>query len=570
MSWRRRSASLAIYGLLVAAVLVLSACGPTARPTGPGEPRSGSSSPPQASAPRGTLTVAWAQEPSNLRPKFGEQGFVGADLGNIFDSALAYYDNRGTLHPLMAQQLPTPENGGWVINPDGTMVTIFRLRENIRWHDGVPLTAHDFAFAHRVDTDPGVPFSRTIEGLISEVEARDNNTIVIRWSESYIRANEGLRPLPRHLLEEKYRTARGDEFVSGEEWTTGFVGSGPYRLERWDRGSRIVARAYQDWFRGPPRIETIEIRFITDPNTVLAHMLSGEVDLAWTPLVRFDIATAQELWAARGEGYLKSWETRLRYLEFQYREVPNWQRAGADPRIRQALIHAIDRPAIAEVMTGGLGRAADAWVLPVDPIFPDVDRAITKYPYDPRRASSLLAEAGWQAQLGSGVTDPDGKTLDIEMNGGSTGPQIATIIADNWKAVGVNSSVATTPAANARDPVFRATFPGTHIGETNATPFGFRFISAMIPNPPLTLGWNVGSFSDPEVDRLHNLAVTSFDERVRRDAYVGLNQRMSAQAAYSPIYYPAEIVLARSRLTGPVGEYGWGLSWNIFEWEVAD
>lgn len=570
MSWQRSSARYFKHGLLVAAVLVVSACGPTARPAAPEEPRSGASSPPQARAPRGTLAMAWAQEPGNLRHKFGEQGFVGNDLGNIFDSSLTYYDHRGALHPMMAQAIPTQENGDWVINPDGTMVTIYRLREQIRWHDGVPVTAHDFDFARRVYTDPAIPFSRTTEGLVSEVEARDDTTIVLRWSESYIRANEGLRPLPRHLLEEKYRTNKADEFVSGEEWTTSFVGSGPYRLERWERGARIVGRAYLDWFRGPPRIETIEIRFITDPNTVLAHLLAGEVDLAWTPLVRFEISTAQQLWAARGEGYLKSWETRLRYLEFQNREVPNWQRAVTDPRIRQALIHAIDRPAIADVMTGGLGRAAEAWVLPVDPIFPEVDRAITKYPYDPRRAISLLAEGGWRAPAGPAITDADGKTLDVEMNAGSTGPQIATIIADNWKTVGINSSVATVPAANARDPVFRATFPATHIGETNATPFGFRFISSLIPNPPQTLGWNVGGFSDPEVDRLHNVAVTSFDEGVRRDAYIALNQRMSVQAAYTPLYYPAEILIARGRLTGPVGEHGGGLTWNLFEWEVTD
>jgi ABC-type transport system substrate-binding protein len=221
-------------------------------------------------------------------------------------------------------------------------------------------------------------------------------------------------------------------------------------------------------------------------------------------------------------------------------------------------------------MTGGLSQAADAWVLPVDPIFPEVDRAITKYPYDPRRASALLAEAGWRAQTGPVLTDADGKTLDVEMNAGSTGPQMATIIADNWKTIGINSSVAMAPAANARDPVFRATFTATHIGETNATPFGFRFLSPLIPNPPQTSGWNVGSFSDPEIDRLHTLVVASIDERVRRDAYLALNQRMSALVAYSPIYYPAEILLARNRLTGPVGEQGWGLTWNLFEWEVTE
>jgi peptide/nickel transport system substrate-binding protein len=555
--------------VLLIAVFVFTACAPATRPAASSPPDRAQNAAEQVSLPHGTLTIAWAQEPSTLRYRFGDQGFVAPELGSLFDSSLTISDNLGALHPVMAERLPTQENGDWVVNPDGTMQTTYHLRPGIRWHDGTPVTASDFVFAHRVYADPLVPMTRTIEGLVSDVAAPDDRTVLIRWSQTYVRASEGMRPLPRHVLEEKYRIAKGDEFISGPEWTTSFVGAGPYRLERWEPGTRITARAVADWFLGPPHIESLEIRFIADPNTVLAHLLAGQVDIAWTPLVRFDITTAQEF-PTRGGGYLKSWENRFRYLEVQYRAVPGWQQGVTDPRVRRALIHAIDRPAIADVATGGLGRVADAWVVPTDPVYPEVDRAITKYSYDPSRASALLAEAGWRAPTGLLVTDADGKTLDVEMNAGSTGPQVATIIADYWKAVGINPSVAMVPAGNARDPVFRATFTAAHIGETNATPYGFRFISSMIPDPPRTLGWNVGSYSDPEVDRLHNTYMTSVDERTRRDAYVALNQRMSAQAAYSPLYYPPDLLLGRNRLAGPVGEMGSGLTWNIFEWEVSD
>ena len=181
---------IATRALLVVSVLVASACAPASRPAISNPISNGPNSAQQPRPPQGTLTLAWAQEPSNLRPKFGEQGFVGADLGNIFDSALTAYDDRGALIPLMARHLPTQDNGDWVINPEGSMVTVFRLRDNVRWHDGVPLTAQDFVFAHQVDTDPAVPFSRTNEGLMTTVEARDDQTVAIRWSETYVRANE--------------------------------------------------------------------------------------------------------------------------------------------------------------------------------------------------------------------------------------------------------------------------------------------------------------------------------------------------------------------------------------------
>src|SRR5262249_21419571 len=152
-------------------------------------------------------------------------------------------------------------------------------------------------------------------------------------------------------------------------------------------------------------------------------------------------------WVAAGEGRLTTWAKRLKFLEFQYREVPNGQRALADVRLRQALLMAIDRESLANALTAGLSQMADAWVLPTDAICPEVDRAMTKYPYDPRRATAMLQETGWRPQPGGLLGDASGRTLDLEVNSGSSEPQIATIVADNWKALGVNSGVFVLPAA---------------------------------------------------------------------------------------------------------------------------
>jgi peptide/nickel transport system substrate-binding protein len=219
--------------------------------------------------------VAW--EPDQLGAK-STGGESGSETRWIFNSPLTYYDRQGTAHAMLAQQIPTQESGAWVIKPDGTMVTTYRLRQNIRWHDGVPLTAQDFVFAYHVYLDPALAFRAEQERRMAAVEAPDDRTIEITWSEPYAYANvlgiQDLAPLPRHRLEEKYRTDKAS-FAFGEEWTSAYVGTGPFRLERWDAGVRIVARAYEDWFLGAPRIETVEVRFIGDPSTVLANLLAG-------------------------------------------------------------------------------------------------------------------------------------------------------------------------------------------------------------------------------------------------------------------------------------------------------
>ena len=203
-----------------------------------------------------------------------------------------------------------------------------------------------------------------------------------------------------------------------------------------------------------------------------------------------------------------------------------------------------------------------------------MDHAITKYPYDPKRATELLADAGWRPQTGAGLsgamlTNAEGKSLDVEMNAGSTGPQIATIIADNWKAIGVNSSVAMTPAANARDPVSsgRRFLPRT-LERRTRRPLASASSRRSSRTPRRRSAGTSGALAIRR-STAHNRIVTSVDLRAQHDAYVALNQRMAALVAYSPIYYPAEILLARSRLTGPVGQQGWGLTWNLFDWEVT-
>src|SRR5438309_5022707 len=256
----------------VIGVVLLLGC---AQPAGPQGPASGASTVGQSNGrPSGTLKIAWPTEPEILAPKFASGSGLN-EFNWVFNSFLTYYDFNGVAHPMLTQDIPTQERGDWVVNPDGTMVTTYSLRPNARWQDGTPLTAGDFAFAFNIYLDPDMPVrDRRPEVLMSAVEARDDSTIVINWKEPYIGANtlgyQQLDPLPRHLLEEKYRTNRAN-FIFGEEWTSSYVGTGPFKVDRWNAGAGLIARASLDWFPGPPKIETLDIRFISDANTLLAN-----------------------------------------------------------------------------------------------------------------------------------------------------------------------------------------------------------------------------------------------------------------------------------------------------------
>jgi len=553
----------------VAALVLGTACSPPPAAVGGG----GSSATENTVVqPRGTLKIGWTREADTLSPKF----LAGSGVGEytwMFSSALAIRDMGNTPRPMLARELPTQEKGGWVVNPDGSMVTTYLLREDARWHDGAPIRAADFAFAHRVYTDPAMPVGvRHPESLMTSVEARDDHTLVINWSRSFLAANalgyRQLHPLPSHLLEEKYRTNH-DQFATGREWNYGFVGSGPFKVEAWEPGVHIIARAHRE-FVVLPKIDRIEIRFISDPNTLLANLLADELDFA--SLVAAQAVVANDQWVSQGKGYISIWSTGLSYLNFQFREVPNWQRAITDVRVRKALSHALDRPALTDANTFGLGQVADVYVAPSDAAFAEVDRAITKYPYDPSRAAALFSNAGWRRSGTTGpLTNAAGQSFDIEVQGAQPA---SLIIADSWKVAGINSTSFEVPNSRIRDNEFVNSFPGAQIQGNTISQEEISVVSSKLPTAELNwMGSNRGSFVDAEVDRLHNMILTSLNESDRRQATVAVHKHISQLVPYQPLHYSVSTALAKNHVKGPFGEPAGGQSgvtWNIWEWEVTE
>jgi peptide/nickel transport system substrate-binding protein len=533
---------------------------------------------PAKTAPRGTLRIAWAGEPPTLSPKMAAGGGSSFfELSVTFNSALTYTDPKGNPVPQLAREIPTVENGGWRVNADGTMVTTYRLRENAKWQDGAPLTARDFAFAFRVYADPEVPlYRRDPETYMSSVEASDDRTLVINWSRPYYRANalhfQQLDPLPSHLLADAYQSDVA-AFATGPQWTTAYVGSGPFRVDRWEPGVSIIARAFPDWVQGPPKAATLDIRFIADANTILANLLAGELDVTAHPWFPPQLAAQmRDQWEGGAIGYIRVTESRMQQLDLQLRDVPDSQPAVRDVRVRQALLSAIDRPSLAEILNFGLGGSvADAFFLRADPIFPEVDRALAKYPYDPARAARLLGDAGWRRASPDGLlTNAAGQTMPLEIRAtaGPAGEQETALIAANWKAAGVDSSAYLVPRVLAGNAELAANFPGGLTGKRPITPEFFAWTTAQTPTAQNRwLGSNRGSFSDPEVDRRNDAVLTATNPRAWLDANVALHKRISEQLGMLPLYYPVDAIVARHPIKGPLGHFTYPCySWNIFEW----
>ncbi len=383
--------------LLLAALLVMLLPACAGQPAGvPGASGPGAGGSPQA--PK-RITAAISGDPRTLYANFGAAGVRGVDaLNALVNAGFSTQDDVGTLRPLLAEAVPTVENGIWQLFPDGTMQTTWHIREGARWHDGTRLTPEDFIFTVQVLRDRDLPFQIEAAALRSlrDVQAPDPRTVAAQWSGLSTNADRLFGvvalPLPKHLLEPAYLNAKSS-FTDLPYWRDGFVGNGPFRIKEWTPGSSLTLRAFDDYALGRPRVDEFDVRFVLDANTLVAQVLAGEIDVtlgrSFSPeqgiLVRnqwrdgrVDVgspSSALNVWA-------------------QFRDPT--PAAVGDVRFRQALFRILDRTAMAESLEGGLVTATDSWLVPTLPEYASLQHFIVLYPYDARAAAQELEGLGYK------------------------------------------------------------------------------------------------------------------------------------------------------------------------------
>ncbi len=355
--------------------------------------------------PQRTVVIVTRGELPSLsaKPLVGFSGSLNPPV-RIFNGMLDFVDEKEVAHPYLAEELPRLNTESWRVFPDGRMETTFRLRPNLTWHDGAPLTGDDFVFAHRVYSTPelGVSGSKPIKQM-QEIVAPDPRTIIVRWHEPYPEAAQmdtSFNPLPRHILEGPFQTATTDPtgFANHPFWTVDYVGAGPYKVERIEPGAFLEATAFDGHALGRPKIDRLVLRFINNANTALASIMGGQTHVLMNNVIGFEHAMVLRREAgfndADARGKLLFLSTATTTAVTQHR--PEYQQTPAlhDPRVRKAIAHATDKEAIVEALFESQVPVPHTFVPREAPYYAEVDRVITKYPYDPRRTEQLMGEAG--------------------------------------------------------------------------------------------------------------------------------------------------------------------------------
>jgi peptide/nickel transport system substrate-binding protein len=575
--------------------MLITACGsrPAQEPAPqPQQPQQQQPSPaPKQEGPvrGGTLTIGNTADATFLNPILHQDAFSSQIHQYIFDSLLGL-NEKYEMVPWLATELPVIEDGGKKLT--------FKLRRDVKWHDGQTFTSKDVRFTFEAILHPtytGVRASgytalkgvadlrRQYSAIRKEVSDKaisqedgdkklveafqkwqaesgavvtpDDYTVVFQLDQVFAPAlgNIALRNIiPFHRLKDEMGAKMKDS-----EFNRSPIGTGRYSFVEWRTKERIVLKANENWWGGRPHIDQIVIRILPDNNTMMAALERGEVDWAGIDPDQFD----------RFKNDVKHVQA-LSYASTRYSQI-TFDMANDlfnEKAVRHALSHALNKEQmVAQIMQG---HAEIAWSHGT-PSRWDFNPNVPKYPYDVNKAKQMLDQAGWRPGS-DGIRAKDGKKLAFEfyyVGNDKVAQETAQVVQAAWKEVGVE--------VNLKGIDYTTLLDISDAGNPQRK-----------QPPAYILGWSLGSepdsyaiwacdgsfndisYCNKDVDDLLVKGRTTLEQDKRKEFYYKLQEILADDQPYIWLWFTNRIQGLNGRVKGPIVLTPVGIDWNIHHWWI--
>ncbi len=373
---------------------------------------------PMVSAPafaKDDLVIGVAQFPSSLHPDIDAET-IKAYVVDFAIRPVTAFDVDWKNSCLLCTTLPTIENGLAKIEdtPKGKgMAVTIKLKPDLKWADGEPVTAKDLAFTVKVGRDPKAGFSNGHQwGRVTSIDVVDDHTAVLHLNQVY-QFNSWDQILPEHIDGPIYeKSAANGDYLKQTAYnrapTTPGLWDGPYMVTQYQSGAQIVLEPNPHWPGTKAGFKHIVIKLIENTAALQANLLSGDVDMVAGEGVGLTIDQAIGLQKQHPDQFTYIFKPSLNYEHIDY-QIDN--PILKDLRVRQALILATDRETMVKRLFEGKQPVAATWVNPLDPNY---TKDTAAYPFDLAKAKGMLAEAGWKPG-GDGICRNDkGDRLSLE------------------------------------------------------------------------------------------------------------------------------------------------------------
>jgi peptide/nickel transport system substrate-binding protein len=473
------------------------------------------------------------------------------DVGDLIYNGLVTYDR--DLNPVgdLAES--------WTFSPDCLDLT-FKLRKNVRWHDGAAFTAEDVVFTYEAVVNPKTPSPYKSDfNAVESVQALDPYTVRVRYKQPYAKAlvSWGTSMLPRHLLE-RY-VSQGKIREAPQNWTAP-VGTGPYRFKQLKAGDKIVLVANPDYYKGRPSISRVVYRIIPSQATIFLELKAKAIDAAALTALQYKRQTdypafkrAYHKYRYAGNGYT--------YFGFNLKD-PRF----SDKRVRQAFAYAIDRRELIDGVILGLGREATGPYKPGSWVYDD---QVRRYPHDMAKARALLAEAGWKDKNAEGLLVKGGVPFTFQLltnQGNDERKKVAEIVQATLRELGVGVEIRVLEwAALLKEHIKKRNFEAIVLGwgiGIDPDQYVVWHSSQQGPDELNHIG-----YANPEVDALLEKGRSSCVQQERVQYYHRLQEIFAEEQPVVFLYFRDSLPAVSARVYG-IEPGPNGIRYNFNEWFV--
>ena len=523
------------------------------------------------------LVVAMTQMPGTWNPIISSM-LAKSLIANMTARPVTAYDADWKLVCLVCTELPTIENGkARVIDlADGKkgMEIDVELRD-MRWGDGMPVSAKDVAFTLEVGQHPlsGVSSSESYKRII-KLDVKDDRRFTMTIDRITFDYNSiGLQLLPAHI-EKPIFDANPAEYRNKTAYDTQSTNPGlafgPFRLTEIVPGSRVVLEQNPTWTGEKPHFKRITVRIIENTAALEANLLSGSVDYVLGELgLSLDQAIAFE--KRHKDKYNVVYKPALIW---EHIDVNLDNKLLADRRVRQAMLLAIDRKAISEKLFEGKQPIAHGGISDLDPMFSPAAR---QYGYDPTAARKLLDEAGFSTFRNNVRHNAAGEKLSIELGttaGNRVRELVAQVIQSQLRQVGIEVRLKAEPPRIFFDAMGKRTYSGLGMYAWVQRPEGVPRSSLHSKEiPSAANGWsgqNYPGYANPEMDTALDAAERELDVVKRRALFAEIQKLAADDLPSLPLFFRVDPFVIPKPLKGvtPTGTLNSSTLWvEQWRWE---
>lgn len=513
-----------IIGILLAAVCILSVagCGKSDKNI------------PEVGTSTDTL-VYGSGDYTRINPAMDEHGEINILLFN----GLTGHDGDNQVIPALAKTWDYDEE---------TFTYTFYLEEAAKWHDGEPVTAEDVKFTIEAIQNPenGSENAPNYED-VEEITVIDEHTVAFRLTAPNVAFLDymTMAVLPKHLLE-------GEDFQMSDFFRHP-IGTGPYKLEKWDEGQAITLKKNEDYFKGEPNIDTLIFKIVPDDNAKAMQLKSGELDMA--------LLTPKDAKNFADNIKFKCYDMKTSdYRGILFNFANEYWQENRD--IIPAVCYGIDRTAILNAVV--LGQGVEAYG-PLQRNIYNYEN-VEHYDYSPQKAMEVLEAAGCEKGQ-DGFYYRDGEKLGFVISVGA-GDQVridmAQIAAQQLREIGIDVTVDIPAQVDWGGQMAYLIGWGSPFDADDHTykVFGTE------------KGANYSAYSNADVDKYLTEARESSDPKIRAEAYAKFQEALALNPAFAFICYVDANYVVDARVQGidpdtVMGHHGVGIFWNVADWTIT-